>query len=512
MRKLIAGFLTALMALLTATSPVLAATEIGNYPAFLEGSDGTLDAYVVIGSDAAVSDVVGAVDLASRLAEVGMTTATKSCPGSAVSVDGISKDTIAIQRGYLDTSFPGSIRSFHYDKLNTGTITWSGNSYDYYETINLGSSNIYTSHDYATSGINGTQTLVIPTNVLKYQYVFKKALNLTSKSGLGTISSPEYTYPINIELLGQTFQIVGLGANQIKMLAGSVGTATATTPVVYGDYSVYSDLADSNGGWARIIVKDAAGNTVASEVINDDDEKDLTSLDLTIKVTSVRALTDGTVVGTDLVVGEMNAVEKTYPSSCDISGTGTSDYKFPGETEWCIQATTISASATVAELAVDDKIEVVYKPSSTTYIKSTDDEPALSLPNSYGKIGFVGNGWNYDTWTTLTFTPVSGKTAYWDDGMTGATNSTVAASNLNGIEIASSVPGSIVNGSNGYDKAYILFNYTLANGSYPVMVGFWDSVNSRIGVDLDTAPYSEWLSDCVAETTSTFWEDRKSVV
>jgi hypothetical protein len=165
MKKLIAGFLTALMALLTATSPVLAATEIGNYPAFLAGSDGTLDAYVVIGSDAAVSDVVGAVDLASRLAEVGKTTATESCPGSAASVDGISKDTVTIQRGYLDSFFPGTIRSFHYDKLTTGTISWAGSNYDYYETIYLGSSNIYTSHDYDTSGINGTQTLVIPTNM-----------------------------------------------------------------------------------------------------------------------------------------------------------------------------------------------------------------------------------------------------------------------------------------------------------------------------------------------------------
>jgi hypothetical protein len=485
MKKLIAGFMTALMALLTVTSPVLAATALGDYPGFLAGSDGTLDAYVVIGSDAAVDDVVGAVDLASRLAEVGEATTTESCPGAAVSVDGVSKDTITITRGYLDDFFPGTIRSFHMSKLTTGTYGWAGSNYDYYETIYLGDDLIYTSHDFGTTGINGTQSMVIPTNVLKYQYVFKKAINLTSKSGLGTLTSPEYTYPINVNLLGQTFQIVGVGANQLKMLAGSVGTATATTPVVYEDYSVYSDLGDSGGTWARIIVKDSSGNTVATEVINDDSDKTLTALSLTIKVTAVRALTDGTVVGTDLVVGAINAVEKTYPASCDVSGTGTSDYKFPGETEWCIQATTISGATASGNIAVDDKIEVVYKPSTTKYIKMTDSDPAVSLPAGYGKIGFIG--WNYDTWTELTFKPVTGKTAYWDDGMSGATNTSQAAANLNGIEIASSVPGSIVNGTNGYDKAYILFNYTLDNGSRPVMVGFWDSVNNRIGVDLDTA-------------------------
>ncbi len=501
MKKLIAGFMTALMALLTVTSPVLAATALGDYPGFLAGSDGTLDAYVVIGSDAAVDDVVGAVDLASRLAEVGEATTTESCPGAAVSVDGVSKDTITITRGYLDDFFPGSLRSFHMSKLTTGTYSWAGSNYDYYETINLGDDLIYTSHDFGTTGINGTQSMVIPTNVLKYQYVFKKAINLTSKSNLGTLTSPEYTYPINVVLLGQTFQIVGIGANQLKMLAGSVGTATATTPVVYEDYSVYSDLGDSGGTWARVIVKDSSGNTVATEVINDDSDKTLTALDLTIKVTAVRALTDGTVVGTDIVVGEINAVEKTYPASCDISGTGTSDYKFPGETEWCIQATEISGSTASGDIAVDDKIEVVYKPSTTKYIKMTDADPSVSLPASYGKIGFIG--WNYDTWTELTFKPVTGKTVYWDDGMTGATNTTQAAANLNGIEIASSVPGSIVNGSNGYDKAYVLFNYTLANGSQPVMIGFWDSVNNRIGVDIDEAtPYYKLVGLNIGANTS----------
>jgi hypothetical protein len=502
MKKLIAGFMTALMALLTVTTPVLAATALGDYPGFLAGADGTLDAYVVIGSDAAVSDVVGAVDLASRLAEVGEATVTEDCPGSSAAVDGISKDTITINRGYLDNFFPGNVRSFHLDKLKTGTYSWNGANYDYYEDIALGNDQIYTSHDFSTSGINGTQSMVVPTDVLKYRYVFKKAINLTSKSGLGTLASPEYTYPINIELLGKTFQIVGLGLNQVKMLSGSVGTATATTPVVYGDYSVYSDLGDSGGTWARVIVKDSAGNTVATEVINDDSDKSLTSLSLTIKVTAVRALTDGTVVGTDVVVGALNAIEKTYPASCDISGTGTSDYKFPGETEWCIQAAAIGGTTASGDIDVNDRIEVVYKPSTTQYIKMTATDPSVSLPNDYGKVGFIG--WNYDTWATLTFTPVTGKVGYWDDGMTGASNITQAASNLAGIEIASDVAGSIVdpNNANGYDKAYILFNYTLTSGFYPVMVGFWDSVNSRIAVDLSDNIYYQVIG--AADTNFTF--------
>jgi len=473
--------MTALIALLTTTSPVLAATQLGSYPTFLAGTDGTLGAYVVVGSTANPADVVGAIDLATRLAEVGKTTTTTSCSGSSAAVDGVSKDTVTIQRGYLDDFFPGAIRSFHTSKLTTGTFSWASNNYDYYEDIQLGSDQIYTSHDFSTTGINGTQSLVIPTNVLKYRYVFKKALNLGSKNDAkGTATAPEYTYPININLLGKPFQIVGLGTAQVVMLSGSIGTATATTPLVYGDYSAYSDLG-SDAAWARVIIKDKAGNTVDTLVITSGSDKTSSAAGLTVKVTAVRALQDGTIVGSDLVMGQTNNIEKTYPATCDISGTGTSDFKFPGETEWCIQATGI----TTGNITVDDAIEVVYKPATTKYIKSTDATPALALPNSYGYLGFVGTGFNYDSWMTLTFTPKTGLSAYWDKDMTGASNSTLAASNLNGIEISSDIAGSIVNGTNGYNKAYILFNYTLANTSMiPVMVGFWDSVNNRIAVDI----------------------------
>ncbi len=494
MKKLIAGFMTALMTLLTIASPVLAATALGDYPGFLAGTDGTLDAYVVIGSDAAVDDVVGAVNLASRLAEVGESTVSEECPGTAVTVDGVTKNTIGIKRSYLNDSFASAVRGFHYSALETSTFTWASNSYDYYEAISLSAESIYTTHDFGTTGINGTQSLVIPTNVLRYQYVFKKALDLGSKTATyGTLTNPEYTYPINIELLDKAFVIVGLGVNQVKMLTGEVGTATATTPVVYGDYSVYSDLGN-NDGWARVIVKDAADNTVDTLVINQGSDKTSTAASLTIKVTAVRALQDGTIVGADLVVGEINAVEKIYPATCDISGTGTSDFRFPGETEWCIQATTIN---TAGNITVNDKIEVVYKPTSIKYIKMTDSDPKITLPNDFAEIGFLDSGWNYDTFVTLTFSDVSGKSAYWDDGMTGATNSTIAASNLNGIEISADIAGSIVKGTNGYNKAYILFNYTLANGSYPVMVGFWDSVNSRIAVDLSDGTYYKPITSAV---------------
>jgi len=513
MKKLIAGFMTALIALLTATSPVLAATSLGSYPSFLANPDGTLGAYVVVGSAANVADVVGAIDLATRLAEVGKSATTASCAGGAASINGITKNTIPTTFAYLDSYFPAAIRSFHYNKLSTGTFSWASSNYNYYDDISLGSSQIYTDHDFRTSGINGTQAIVVPTNSLKYEYVFQTALNLGSQdNGKGSVTAPEYSYPININLLGMPFQIVGIGANQVDMLSGSIGTTTATTPVVFGSYSVYSDLG-SDATWARVIIKDASGNTVDTLVINQGSSKSSTAAGLTIKVTAVRALTDGTIVGTDLVVGATNAIEKVYPATCDTSGTGSNDYKFPGTTNWCIQA----SFASTGNVTVGDKIQVVYKPTSTTYIKQTDATPYLPLPNSYGNLGFVGTGFNYNTWTQLTFQPVSGVSGYWDTQMSGSSNSTVAASNLNGIEISATDAttgnpiSSIVNGSNAFQRAYILFNYTLGstsaannNAQLPVMIGFWDSTNGRISVDPANPVYYSIMNITAAQSSYYF--------
>ncbi|PIZ35526.1 MAG: hypothetical protein COY38_02120, partial [Candidatus Aenigmarchaeota archaeon CG_4_10_14_0_8_um_filter_37_24] len=61
--KLLSAILTALMAI----SPFVAAVDLGSYPTFLF-TNHNLDAYVVVGSAAQPADVVGAVDLAVRLA------------------------------------------------------------------------------------------------------------------------------------------------------------------------------------------------------------------------------------------------------------------------------------------------------------------------------------------------------------------------------------------------------------------------------------------------------------
>lgn len=488
---------TLMVALLTLSPVAVSATSVSNAFQSL-GSNGSLSSVVVVGSGAAASDVAGAVDIAVRLATLNyQAVSTSGSPTSGI--NGIVKNQLDINYGNLTdsstNSFPNPIRTFHYNGLQTGSISYKGNTYNYHEDFNLNPSgtSAYFSHDYTTSGINGTETLVVPSGSVAYEYVFDTAVNCTALATTaqntcvvgGTL---EYTNPIKITMLGKPFVIVGIGSSQVTMLSGSVGTATATAGVTFGTYTVYSDLGNS-GSWARVIVKDANGNTVETATLNQGDSKDFTTEGITVKVTNVRALQDGTVVGTDLVVGSIGSTQITYSASCSVGGTGSSNTNFPGETNWCIQ-TKSGSFASSGAIAAQDTLQVVFKPSSgTQYFKWAGQTIKLPFPNNYGEVGF--EGWNYNSFSTLTFKPTnSGVSAYCSIGG-GATNSTVCASNLNGIEVDSDTAGTLVDSSTntGYSKVFYLFNQSFGGTGYvyPVMVGFWDSVNGRIGVNLTLA-------------------------
>lgn len=480
--KIIASFLAALMLFAPAA---LAATALKDYPSFLAKADHTLDAYVVVGAQAQPADVVGAVDLAVRLTELSYVEKTISGSVSG-NVNGVEKDGIGYVNNGLTAgssagpsaytnAFPAGaiVRNSQYSGLNEGSFQWKSNSYDYREQVDL--SGVVLRNDFGTNGVNGSLTMQIASGNILYQYVFKKAINLSAATTAGTtgsIDSPEYTYPINFMMMGKSFSIVGVGTNQVKMLQGSIGTATATSGVTYGDYTVYSDLG-SNAAWSRIMVKDAAGNTVDTLIVNQADSKDSVATGLTIKVTAVRALQDGTVVGADIVVGSSTAgVEKTYDTSSDVTSTGTASDRFPDTTMWGIKVSSTGFTSP-GSIAANANIVVEYKPTTTEYIKAGQK---ISLPNNYGDLGLEGFGTS--SFAAITVKPISGVSAYNDSADTQAFGS------LSGIEISSDPAGSIISkAGNSFTKMYILFNYSQATNKMPVMIGYYDTSKAKIIVN-----------------------------
>jgi len=397
---------------------------------------------------------------------------TTTIPGPVTKC--IEKDNVPLY-GDLSATFPASgvIKNGNCAGLEDSIFYWRGNSYDFHEQVDLGG--VAMRHSLALSNANGTEKMVVESGDIKYQLVFDSAL-----SGTGSVSNPNYTYPINIKLLDKDFLIVGCDSNQVKVLTGSIGTATATTPVTYGDYFVYSDLGSDNS-WARIIIKDKNGNIVDTMLINKGDNKQSAATGLTVMITAVRALQDGTIVGADLVVGSTSeGITKTYDNTADVTSTGTASDRFPGETEWGIQVGTNTISGTTSfggtagSIAAGDVIEVVYKPARTKYLGAGEK---VFLPNGYGELGF--EGWNTDTFATITIAPIGGTISAYNYSA-----DTQAFGNLNGLVISSDISGSIVSIANtGYDKAYVLFNYSRSAGHDVAMIGFWDSTKSKILVN-----------------------------
>jgi hypothetical protein len=141
------------------------------------------------------------------------------------------------------------------------------------------------------------------------------------------------------------------------------GTVTATSSVSYGSYKIYSDLG-SNNAWARIIIKDSAGNTVDTRIINVGNSWDYTALGLRIKILNVAALQDGTVVGTTISVGPLGVVcfNKVQVSVYPIQGM--TAYYENGSMEANLNGLAISADQPLLFNAVSS----FPKPTSALYI------------------------------------------------------------------------------------------------------------------------------------------------
>lgn len=216
--------------------------------------------------------------------------------------------------------------------LENDVIAWRGNEYEYHEEVVLYAKfyrdnddvgyvrTLKFDSDTKSVDVEGFSKMELSAGGLEYKFVFDEDIEFG-----GTMSNPDYVYPINIDLLGTEYSIVGTGLNQIKVIYGCIGTAKANTPVDHGSYRIYSDLGALDS-WARVIIKDRGGATVDTLTISKGNSKDSSRTGLTVMVTAVRALQDGTMVGADLVVGETRSgIIKTFDVMSDVTSTTNND-------------------------------------------------------------------------------------------------------------------------------------------------------------------------------------------
>src|SRR4030042_541801 len=168
--KFVASLMAALMAAVTLATPALAANTVSNYPAFL-GMSG--DFYIVVGANAATSDVAGAIDIASNLAQLSYTEGTSSSTSAVTGVERkIAIPAVAAGSGVFGSganNLPSTLRNFHYSGLTEGQFEFKGVKYNFHESVTNSSNGLIFTHA-LVSQVNGTLKMRLDSNGIEYRY------------------------------------------------------------------------------------------------------------------------------------------------------------------------------------------------------------------------------------------------------------------------------------------------------------------------------------------------------
>jgi hypothetical protein len=269
MKKLVAAILTALMAL----SPLAMAADLGDYPAFL-AEDGVLDAYVVVGADADPADVVGAVDVAARLAAESYTSVTT---GGTISVSGGKTEDMLLNLALNDATAFGSalddddLPGFFDGKVTInnliGSTTYKDN-YDAHDELRLTGDAILETGLTATSpheDFKSETFIEIGKSSVSYYFVFDDSLNNGNY-----IANTSDDYPVELEFLGRTLTISGSSTDtSMTVQSGTEYSLAVGESVTVDGLTISLDNVGSSG--SIVVSVDGVSGTVSEggqKVIN----------------------------------------------------------------------------------------------------------------------------------------------------------------------------------------------------------------------------------------------------
>jgi hypothetical protein len=262
MRKLIAAILTALMTI----SPLVAAVDLGDYPGFLS-DEGVLDVYVVVGSDANPADVVGAVDLAARLAAESY---DSTSTGGVVSVSGGKTEDILLNTALnASTAFGATLDDDDIPGLVDTKITINNvldssgykDTYDVHDELRLTSGialDTGLTADSAHEDFKDETFLEIGKGSVSYYLVFDDTLNDGNY-----IANASDDYPIEIEFLGRSLTITGASdADTMSIQSGDEYALNVGESVTVNGVTV--ELTNVGSTSAIVVAVDGVSGTISS--------------------------------------------------------------------------------------------------------------------------------------------------------------------------------------------------------------------------------------------------------
>lgn len=355
--------ITAGATLLGATAMgAVAAADLGDYPAPFV-ADGDLVGLVVVGSDAAAGDIVGAGDIISTLTQAAVTTVAGT--GETTVTGGLAKEVL-IGTGLNDTTAFGT-NGVDDDDVSVLLDTQvnidvgSDKNYDIHEAIwfNSGAS-VETGTTSASQSENfGTDTfLEMDKDSVKYKYVFDDLLDTNNFLVNATSASP-----ISLTLLGHDLEI-------------TAATATSLTTNLATEYFLH--VGDS------VVV---GGKTVTLMEVG--------SSSVVVDVDGVTEVVDGT---TKTVNGikvrgesyfnkdEVGAGSATVSIGEDISKTYSHNDEFIGEDEndpnWVWEISELNTNNPNINVSWDQ----IVNDADDDHLISVENGETITLPNNYAQV------------------------------------------------------------------------------------------------------------------------------
>jgi len=196
MKKTISAILTLLL-LVGTISPVMA-LNLKNYPDFLVDNN-KVNTYVVVGSDASPEDVIGAVDLAVRLA--GENTEKVDLPKSIEMIGGKEEEIPLGEKLTYSGGFSSTLDDSDVKGLKDSSVDFFDDNIDYHEEIRLGlnSPSIETSLTSGEDDYEDNIVMEVERGAISYYLVFDDDVNLTKSTE---------SDPMEIDFLGRRINII----------------------------------------------------------------------------------------------------------------------------------------------------------------------------------------------------------------------------------------------------------------------------------------------------------------
>jgi len=362
------------VAMLGATMAGAVAQDLANYPQPFISKEGVFNdaTTIVVGANAAASDTLGAVNIATKLQFEAKTPVTSGGGGLQVS-GGVTED-IPLGKAIANTSsfgFDFSLDDSDIESFQDTQVSFQGKDYDIHDELILGkqSPSVETSLTSQDDDYESNIFLEALSKGIKYYYVFDDAINVSK-----TTSSD----PLEIKFLGKTLKVT------------SVGSATKFTAYVGGEY--FMDVGDTVTVNGKKVTLQNVGEG-GSILVDVDGTRETISSGSTRTVNGIEISNDDTFYTNEmsersasLIIGEDS--QATYADGDAYVGEDENDPDW----EWTIANLRSDASTTINSTQSEFTQQAPAGPTlgiqnRFTKDDDTDNPPGigecLDLPNEY---------------------------------------------------------------------------------------------------------------------------------